>query len=93
MLVRHLLGSVGVRCAAHLNEVDQAPEVISPVEPTLADLDKNMIFRVSDDNEPLCESQMSARCGAKGPPVVWIVDVSIFFEERHIIYSYFPRTN
>ena len=85
MLVRRLLGSVGVRCAAHPNEVDQAPGVISPVEPTLADLDKNMIIRVSDNIEPLYKSQMSVRCGAKGPAVVWIVDVSNFFEERHTI--------
>ena len=90
MLVGRLLGSVGVRCAA---QVDQAPGVISPVEPTLADLDKNMIIRVSDNIEPLYKSQMSVRCGAKGPTVVWIVDVSKSFEERHTIYSYFPRTN
>ena len=76
-----------MRCAAHLNEIDQAPEVISPVEPTLADLDENMIFRVSGNKEPLCNSQMSVRCGAKGPPVVWIVDVSKFFEDCHTIYS------
>jgi hypothetical protein len=49
LLVRRLLGSA-VWCAAHLNEADQAPVVFSPVEPTLADVDKNAILGVSDNN-------------------------------------------
>ncbi len=31
--IRRLLGTVGAWRAAHLNEFDQAPVVISPVEP------------------------------------------------------------
>jgi len=63
---------VRLRGRAHLDEVSQALVIISPVGPTLADLNKQVSFRVSTNDEPLCKSRMSVRYGAKEPAVVWI---------------------
>ena len=46
----------GVWRAAHLNEADQAPAVISPVESTLVNRDKKALFRVLSNNKLLCKS-------------------------------------